>query len=86
MEDPKDNSSVEQDVKILEKHVNGLLEHFDTVTILVTRQNGDTTCYRSRGAGNIFARYGQGVVWLESLAEELAGNHSPQQEDNDDEE
>jgi hypothetical protein len=54
------------DVDLIDRHVNQLAEHFDTVQIFVTRSEGDrdqTRCI-NRGAGNYCARAGQIAEWL----------------------
>ncbi len=53
-------------VKMLDKHVNELSEHFENVHIFVTRHEGekDQTRCVNRGSGNWFARYGQIREWL----------------------
>lgn len=53
--------SKDKEMEIVEKHVNQLAEHFDTVHIFATRQDSteDGTVNISFGAGNWFARYGQ---------------------------
>ena len=58
------------DTELLERHVNQLAGHFDTVQILVTRveTSEDKTRGLTRGGGNWFARYGQMREWM--LAEE----------------
>lgn len=52
--------------EMVDRHVNALSEHFDTVQIYVTRQEGekDQTRGINRGAGNWFARFGQVREWV----------------------
>lgn len=55
------------DAKRVEEHLAQLGEHFDTVTILVTKHDGsseDGTLKIVRGQGNWFARYGQMIEWI----------------------
>lgn len=57
----------EQDVQQVKRHVEQLLEHFDTVQIFVTRHMPaelDGTRMVSTGGGNWFARYGYCKEWL----------------------
>jgi hypothetical protein len=55
--------------KVLETKAAELMEHFDTVQIVVTRHNkiDDTTDMMSRGRGNLYARYSSVDAWLESI-------------------
>lgn len=58
---PEEDKSI-----ILEKALNLLIEHFDTVQILCTNHKPDenaTDCY-SRGRGNLFARLGYAKTWV----------------------
>jgi hypothetical protein len=50
---------------LLKKHAAQLAEHFDTVQIFVTHQEGEITTSAIEGAGNWFARYGQVRQWVE---------------------
>ncbi len=55
------------DTDLLQKHVNELSEHFDTVQIFVTRHEIGTdngTVGACRSAGNWYARLGQVREWL----------------------
>ena len=67
MSDYDKSEQSSEDIRILTSHVNSLMEHFDTVEILVTR-NAEAklsgTVYLNRGAGNWFARYGQMREWV----------------------
>lgn len=66
MSDPTPDS----DKKLVNAHVEQLMEHFDTVQIFVTRHmpaEADGTVSASLGAGNWLARRGQIRDWqLES--------------------
>lgn len=52
--------------KLIEDHVNRLMEHFDTVQIFVSRQDTEENVTHSRdsGAGHWYARYGQVNEWI----------------------
>lgn len=56
----------DKDLKLVQLAVDQLIEHFDTVQVLVTRCNGDEdgTVSVSLGAGNWFARYGHVKDWI----------------------
>lgn len=49
---------------MVRKHLDQLMEHFDSVHIFCTRHEPDGTVNVSIGAGNWFARYGQISEWL----------------------
>lgn len=58
---------LDDDLKIVQKHINQLAEHFETVQVFVTKRgekNTDDTTRISYGSGNWFARYGQINLWL----------------------
>lgn len=64
MKDETDNV-LDADILLIEKALDGLVEHFDTVHIFCTRSNPDeTTTTVGKGRGNWFARYGQIRHWL----------------------
>lgn len=52
--------------KIVDDHCATLLEHFDSVTILVTSHNGGAaeTAGFDGGGGNYYARIGKAQEWL----------------------
>lgn len=59
------------DLKLLDEHVDKLMEHFDSVQIFATRQHsavtGDSdknTMSCESGGGNFYARMGQVREWL----------------------
>lgn len=57
-----------EDVERVQKAVDALGEHFDSVQIFATRcemGENDGTIYLSLGSGNWFTRYGQVCNWLE---------------------
>lgn len=64
--DAIDPDEAEEAVKILDRHVNQLMEHFESVQIFVSkhRPNKDSTLVVQRGDGNWFARYGQVRAWM----------------------
>lgn len=57
------------DLEIVERAVNALAEHFETIQVFVTRSNSEVgakpegTINVALGAGNWFARYGQVKEW-----------------------
>jgi hypothetical protein len=55
------------DVVMIEKAIETLGEHFDTVQIFCTRSEGQAegTTFVTRGTGNWFARYGSIRLWME---------------------
>ncbi len=55
--------------KVLEAKTAELMEHFDTVQIVVTRHNrlDETTEMMSKGRGNLYARFSSVEAWLESI-------------------
>lgn len=66
---PNDDSR-SRDVALLQKHVDALGEHFDTVQIFCTRHDHhNLTVAVQLGAGNWYARYGHVMEWLERQAE-----------------
>lgn len=62
----------EQDIRdnaVLQKHMTLLREHFDSVQIFVTRDEGTkggTVAVRA-GCGDIFARYGIARFWVDQM-------------------
>lgn len=54
-----------EELKILEKHIAQLGEHFDTVQIFVTKYVKNKETFNIyNGTGNYFARYGQIEQWI----------------------
>lgn len=49
----------------IQKAADQLGEQFDSVLILATASNGDTTAHYSGGSGDVFARRGLAAAWLE---------------------
>jgi hypothetical protein len=66
----------ERDFQILENAAAALMEHYDTVHIFVSRQDGDGTFYVSHGRGNYCARFGQIDLWMERQRNEQKGAES----------
>lgn len=67
MENEAEKIQREADRAMVNKHVQALMEHFDTVQIFVTRHMPselDATRMLSMGAGNWFARSGQVREWV----------------------
>lgn len=56
----------EGDVKNIDEIVGKLLEHYDSVRIFVSRQDGEkqVTTSVDRGGGNFYAQLGQVADWL----------------------
>lgn len=57
----------DRELAIIQKHVDALGEHFDSVQIFVTRHDAaieDGTVSANLGSGNWFARYGQTREWV----------------------
>lgn len=76
-----EESKAAQEVAIVEKAINGLAEHFDTVQVFVTRYIGGestidhgSTLNISKGTGNWHARVGQTKEWI--LKEDEAARDS----------
>jgi hypothetical protein len=64
LEDPR----AKADVALVEKCLQHLGEHFDSVQIFATRDEPaerEGTIKISKGVGNWYARYGQVVEWVE---------------------
>lgn len=54
------------DEKLVESAVSRLIEHFDSVRIIVTKNSLDGTIMISRGDGNFYAQIGSTQDWLEA--------------------
>ena len=65
--DAQDNSDANNTMKVLDKHCNSLMEHFDTVQIVVTRHLKDGTRMANYGAGNLYARLASAREWLNRM-------------------
>jgi hypothetical protein len=51
---------------VVKQHSAQLMEHFDSVQIICTKYDGDTTVRLSWGGGNHYARTGSVIEWLDS--------------------
>lgn len=77
------DASKNQDIAIVQKALDGLGEHFDTVHIFCTRYDpvdDGATVHLQRGTGNWFARYGQIRNWLEMEKGATRANGAKSQE------
>jgi hypothetical protein len=71
-----------EDLERIDRHVFQLSEHYDTVHIFVTRNDGDkdqTRC-ANRGSGNWCARFGQISEWVIYENERIRQAARPNQE------
>lgn len=59
-----DDEIRDHDLEILKKASQGLIQHFDTVQIFVTRHEGEGTVRGNWGNGNWYARFGQVSLWV----------------------
>lgn len=50
---------------ILERHCTQIMEHFDSVQIICTKDERNVTRTASFGGGNMFARLGSVRSWLD---------------------
>ena len=57
----------DQESQLVDKAVDSLLEHFDTVRIFVTRTESpkEQTLTYTTGGGNIYAQLGFAIEWVE---------------------
>jgi hypothetical protein len=62
--------------KAIEEAIGNLIEHYDSVQILVTKhgEKTDTTSAIAMGKGNIFARIAQSKLWAETQESVLMGD------------
>lgn len=76
----------DEDIKRVEGVAKALMEHYDSVQIFVTRQDGyeQTTMELKAGYGNFYARLGQIQTWLTRQDEE-ARNYQRSLHDDDEE-
>lgn len=67
------NQRSERDQKILRSHAAQLMEHFDSVQIVVTRFDSDVqqTFKGNQGCGNWYANFGAVKEWLEEQNERI---------------
>lgn len=63
---PDDDRDRERESDIIDRHVNALMEHFDTVQVFVTKYVGidESTIAHAQGKGNWHARIGQVREWV----------------------
>ena len=61
----------EQRLKVVDRAVSQLMEHFDSVRIFVTKHDNQTgmTGSTSRGNGNFYSQFGQVTEWMSSQDE-----------------
>ena len=67
--------------KLIDQHVDALMEHFSTVNILVTYpcEDGNGTMGVARGAGDFYARFGMAMEFIDrAKADTLAEKINPQ--------
>jgi len=57
--------------RLVEKMMQQLSEHFDTVQIFTTRHEEGETSVIETGAGNWFARYGHVRKWVDEQEQEI---------------
>lgn len=76
------------DIQLIDATLRKLAEHFDTVTIFVTRQEDDpvekaemSTMSISRGCGNWWARYGVIENWINKQKAKAALEAESEMED-----
>lgn len=72
--------------KALNAAVEGLMQYFDTVQILVTKnKTDDVTIGQSIGKGSLFARVGQVELWLSKVQESLMNDEQEEPNEPEDE-
>jgi hypothetical protein len=73
--------------KILRRHIFQLMEHYDSVSIVVTRYNPETknTHGRYMGEGNYHARFGAMFNWIEGQRGLMRERESIQEEEQEEE-
>lgn len=77
------SESQQCDLKIVEKHVEALGEHFDTVLVFCTRHDSGGaggTVNVHVGSGNWFARLGQVREWLIKMDADVKWERKPENE------
>lgn len=55
----------DEDIARLDRMLAQLSEHYDSVQIIATRHNGDTTLVVDRGTGNWYSRFGATGEWVD---------------------
>jgi len=68
------------ELAMLQKAMDSVSEHFDTIQIFATRQDQDGTFHHECGTGNWFARRGQIRDWL-TKSDEVAKQEVRRRED-----
>ena len=78
-----DDSQHARFLKIVDKHIRELGEHFDNVQIFITTkdENGDGTVRICKGSGDWFSRYGVVNYWLQMENQEARNSASKHDED-----
>lgn len=54
-------------IRIANQHVTRLMEHFDSVQLVCTKDGHDCTLKVAQGGGNVFARMGSVQAWLDEM-------------------
>lgn len=65
--DSDESKQAQIDSQQIDKAINLLSDHFDTVQIFCTRTENGQTVHVTMGVGNWFARYGHVIDWLRWL-------------------
>lgn len=63
---------------MLERHVDQLGEHFDSVRIFATKHVGEGTIALNRGQGNQYAVFGQVTEWITSDKAQMFWRERPE--------
>ena len=72
------------ETEIVQRHIDQLLEHFDTVHVFCTRHEPDKGTFNiSRGDGNFFARFGQISEWITQSNEQTKMSVRTDEENDD---
>ena len=68
-----DDAEAERFQKILRSHVAQLMEHFDSVEVVVTKYDSENerTYKGNRGGGNWYANYGACKEWVQEQEAKL---------------
>jgi len=77
----------DEDIVRLQKHVDELMEHYDSVLILVTRHDVEAkgTLEVDAGGGNFYARLGMVEEWLEKQRQRIREKVKKETMEDDDE-
>lgn len=59
-----ESNFTQEEVALVDKAVNLLSEHFDTVQIFITKTESNSTYAGAKGSGNFYARRGQIRDWM----------------------